>query len=72
LALQRGISGVVRLEATVSSRGNITQVKVLSGDPILAVAAKAAVWKWRYDPGTLNGRPTSMTVPIRITFESRK
>jgi outer membrane biosynthesis protein TonB len=47
-------------------------VKVVSGNPILAAAAKAAVWRWRYEPGTVNGRPTAMNVRIRVTFEGRK
>ena len=72
LAVQRGIKGDVKLEATVDGRGKVTDLKVLSGDPILAVAAKNAVREWRYDPGTLNGRPIPMKVQIMISFESRK
>ncbi len=72
LALQRGISGEVRLEATVSPRGTIMQIKTLSGDAVLAAAAKAAVWRWRYEPGTINGRAIAMKVQIRILFEGRR
>jgi protein TonB len=72
LALQRGISGEVRLEATVSPRGTIMDIKALSGDAILVAAAKAAVWKWRYEPGSINGRPIPSKVQIRILFEGRR
>jgi protein TonB len=72
LALQRGISGTVKLEALVNRDGTISEIKVLSGDPILAAAAKVAVSKWRFEPGTLNGRPISMKVPIGVVFNGRK
>jgi len=72
LALQRGISGEVRFEATVGPRGTITQIKTLSGDSILAAAARTAIWKWRYEPGTVNGHPIPMKVQIRVLFEGRR
>ena len=72
LALQRGTSGVVKLEALVNRDGTISEIKVLSGDPVLAAAAKAAVSRWRYEPGTLNGRAVSMKVQIRVFFAGRK
>jgi protein TonB len=72
LALQRGISGAVRLEATVGTNGTVTQIKVVSGDALLAAAAKAAVFRWRYEPGTLNGRVVPMNVQIRVVFAGRQ
>jgi outer membrane biosynthesis protein TonB len=56
----------------VDQTGAITQIKVLSGDAVLAGAAKSAVWHWRYEPGTLNGRPIPMKVQIRILFQGRQ
>jgi TonB family protein len=72
LALQRGITGEVRLEATVSPKGTVMQIQTLSGDDILSAAARAAVWKWRYEPGRHNGRAVPMKVQIRILFDGRR
>jgi serine/threonine-protein kinase len=67
-AAQRHLSGVVTLEATVGPRGTVMQISVIKGDPVLVAAARTAVWKWRYEPGTRNGRPVVMKVPVRIQF----
>jgi TonB family protein len=42
------IGGLVRLSATVQPNGNVTQVEVRGGNPILAEKAQQAVMKWKY------------------------
>ena len=71
LARQRGIFGVVRMEALVDEHGAVNNVKVVSGDPILAAAAKIAVLKWKYKAATLNGKPIAITVAIQVLFADR-
>jgi len=44
------VGGVVRLRATVLANGNVTNVEVLGGNPILAENAAATVKKWKYAP----------------------
>ena len=44
------IGGLVRLSATVLPNGNVSQVEVRGGNPILAEKAQAAVMKWKYAP----------------------
>jgi protein TonB len=68
LALRRGIRGIVELELTVSKEGAVTNAKTISGDPILAQAAKKAVLEWRYQPARLNGQPVGTTASVRISF----
>jgi protein TonB len=70
-ARKRAVLGEVRLEAQIDDKGNVQNLKVLSGDPVLAAAAKAAVLKWKYQPGTLNGRPIATPVQIQILFGDR-
>jgi TonB family protein len=48
---QRGIGGTVRLQVTISVRGNVDEVEVLGGNPILAEAAVIAVKQWIYTAG---------------------
>jgi TonB family protein len=68
LARRSGVFGIVRLEAVVDERGAVRDVKVVSGPPVLAVAAKDAVLKWKYTPGTLNDHPIATNVVIQINF----
>ena len=44
----RQIGGTVKLEITIAAKGNVEDVKVLGGNPILAESAVAAVKKWKY------------------------
>jgi protein TonB len=69
VARQRGLFGVVRMEAVIDEYGAIRNVKVVSGDPNLAVAARNAVMTWKYKPATLNGHPVTSTATIQVSFE---
>ncbi|MGC2193254.1 MAG: TonB family protein [Terriglobales bacterium] len=66
--LQR-IEGSVVLEALVGEDGNVREVQVTSGPPLLAKAAAQAVKRWRYQPFELNGRPVSIHNQITIQFK---
>ncbi len=68
LARRLKFTGSVRLEALVDEHGNVKDVRVLSGQPMLATAAKDAVLKWKYKPATLNGRAIASSVAIQIMF----
>ena len=49
LELQRhSIGGTVRLRITITPKGDVKDVQILGGNPILADCAVAAVGKWRY------------------------
>jgi protein TonB len=71
IARVRGIFGTVRLSATVDEHGVVKNVSILSGDPVLAAAAKQAVLQWKYKPATLNGQPITTTATIQIAFGDR-
>ena len=68
IARTLGIYGTVIIQATVNKRGEVTDANVVSGNPILAAAAKEAVLRSRYQPGTLNGQPIEVPVEIQIAF----
>ncbi len=68
-ALTMRIEGSVTLEATVGKSGNITGVKTLHGEPMLAQAATDAVKKWKYKPYLLNGQPVEIQTQITINFK---
>ena len=72
MARQRAVYGLVKIDAVIDEYGAVKSVKVVSGDPILAAAAKTAVLKWKYKPATLNDRPIASAAVIQITFSDRK
>ncbi len=68
LAKQARIQGVVKLNAVISKEGNIEQLTVVSGHPLLIPAALEAVKKWRYKPTLLNGEPVEVITQIDVNF----
>jgi periplasmic protein TonB len=67
-ALSMRIEGPVELMATISKTGDITAVKVLSGDSQLAKAAVNAVKQWKYKPYLLNGEPVEIQTQVTMNF----
>ena len=63
------IEGEVMLDALVGEDGNVHEVTVTSGQPLLAKAATQAVKQWRYQPFQLNGKPVSIHNQITIQFK---
>ena len=57
------------MEAVISVEGLIQQVKVLSGNPLLAESAVEAVRQWRYQPTKLNGLEVEVITHIEIFFK---
>lgn len=68
LARSMRIVGLVHLDAILDQHGNLKEVKVLSGHPVLAAAAKNAVLKWKFKAGSLDGQPVASDIAIQITF----
>jgi TonB family protein len=68
-ALRMGIEGSVQLLATISKKGDISAVKVLSGDPSLARAAVDAVKQWKYKPYLLDGVPVEIQTQVTVNFK---
>lgn len=62
------IQGRVVIEAMISKQGLVEQAHVLSGQPMLAQAALAAVSRARYEPYKLNGQPVEVETTINIDF----
>jgi protein TonB len=69
IALQRRTEGVVELLATISKDGDISTVKILSGDAQLSHAAVEAVKQWKYKPYLLNGEPVEIQTQITVKFK---
>jgi periplasmic protein TonB len=68
-ALQMRIQGAVQLQATITKNGDIQNLKVVSGDAILAHAAQEAVRQWKYKPYYLDGEPVQIETQILVNFK---
>ena len=69
LAVQARIQGQVVLTAIISREGDIKQLQVVSGHPILVPAALEAVQQWHYRPFLLNGEPVEVETTVTVTFQ---
>jgi protein TonB len=69
-ALTAHATGAVQIQATINKEGVVTNLKVLSGDPILASAALEAVRQWRYKPYYLDGDPVEIQTQITVKFKA--
>jgi len=67
-ARQMNVKGQVTVEATIGPDGRVTAVKIITGHPLLAQAAKQAVLQWRYKPALLDGQPVETASQISLNF----
>jgi protein TonB len=68
LAMQARIQGQVFLMAIIGKDGDIKQLSLVSGHPVLVPAAIEAVRQWRYRPFLLNGEPVEVETSVTVTF----
>jgi protein TonB len=69
IAVAARIEGQVVLSAIISKTGEIINLEVVSGHPILIPAAIEAVKQWRYRPFLLNGEPLEVETTINVNFQ---
>ena len=65
------VQGLVIIEATIDSLGNVANARVLKSVPALDQAAIEAVQQWQYEPTLLNGVavPVIMTVTVNFALD---
>lgn len=67
-AREQHIQGVVLLQVKIDTEGNVVQVELISGHPLLAPAAMDAVRQWKYRPYLLNGTPVMVETQVQVNF----
>lgn len=72
-ALARGIEGTVTLGFLVGTEGTVldTALRKSSGDTSLDEAARAALAKCTFRPGTINGKPTEQWTEVQYVWVSK-
>lgn len=68
LARQTRTQGTVVLDCVIDEHGNVTQMKLISGHPLLVNAAFQAVRQWKYQPTLLNGIPVAVEMQVTVDF----
>lgn len=68
LAKAARVQGEVVLTAIISTSGQIENLQLVSGHPMLVPEAIAAVKQWRYKPYLLNGQPVEVETTITVIF----
>jgi len=71
LAKMNYIQGNVRVLATVSEDGNVSEVHAMSGHPFLALAALKAVSNWLFRPARLRNGPSEFMALVDVHFSLR-
>jgi len=70
VARQLKVAGKVNLEADVSAEGEVTEVRIVNGNPILTKPAAQALRKWKFKPFLENGKPSAAVVSLSFEFET--
>ena len=68
LARQARIQGTVVLRIFINKLGEVRDVELVSGHPMLAPAAGEAVKKWRYMPYESGGKAVEIQTEVQVIF----
>lgn len=68
LARQARIQGTVILNIVINRSGEVRDLQLYSGHPMLAPAAIEAVKQWRYRPYEQNGQPVEIKTTVQVNF----
>lgn len=68
LARQARIQGTVNLNVVVDQDGNVQDISLISGHPMLVPAAIEAVKQWKYQPYLVNGVPLNVETQVQVNF----
>ena len=67
-ARKKRIQGTVFLSEVINKNGDVADLSVISGDPMLAKAALVAAKQWKYRPYLLQGQPVEVESQIQMNF----
>ena len=68
-ARQARIEGLVVLTIVVDEKGNVQEVKAISGPAVLARSAEDALRHWHFNPIIVDGKPTLVESRVSMDFE---
>lgn len=69
LAKQMHLSGKVELDAIIDPDGNVDDVKILNGNPLLTGAASQAMKHWKFHPIQVGGKAVRAVAAFTFDFK---
>jgi TonB family protein len=66
------VGGPVVVKAIISRSGAVEDVRVIEGNPLLRGAASEAIYKWRFKPYLLNGKPVEVATTLTVDFKPHR
>jgi periplasmic protein TonB len=63
------LGGVVKLDAVIDDKGNLQQMKLVSGPRVLESSAEAAVGLWIFEPALKDGKPATAHLVLTVEFQ---
>jgi len=70
-AKRSGVKGPVVLEIKISEAGEVTDVRIVRGYPMLNKVAEETVRLWKYEPTILDGIPVAVWTTVVLNFLDR-
>ena len=56
------------IDAVIDTEGNVVEMRVVSGPPLLIPAAVNAVRNWKYEPTFLNDQAIAVQLIVTVKF----
>jgi TonB family protein len=72
LAKQARVQGAVRFTAIIGPGGDVKDLELIEGHPLLVAAAEEAIRQWVYKPTLVNGKPVEVETEIVVSFTLSK
>ena len=69
MARQMRIQGDVEVEVKIAESGDVADVKVVTGNPMLSQPVVRTVKEWKFTPFTEDGKPAPAVATLRFTFK---
>ncbi len=67
-AIRGFVTGDVKFDALIDTKGNVSSAKVISGPEALRAAALDALRHYQYKPATKNGQSVAARVAVTVKF----
>ncbi len=69
MAKQMHIQGDVEVEVKIGEAGEVAEVKVVMGNPMLSATVVKAIKEWKFTPFTEGGKASVAVANLRFTFK---
>jgi len=69
IARQMGIQGEVEVEVKIAQSGDVGEVKVVTGNPMLSANVVKALKDWKFSPFNEGGKPSPAVANLRFSFK---